>query len=98
MRDEVHFDSITETRSLNRLAPGQYAYSLFGREDVNAPEIVVGIGRWKTIEVCSADRCEEQRVRMAMCLGQQNIEVSHCPYSGDAAIRLARISNSFAPS
>src|SRR5260370_513249 len=98
MRDEVHFDSITHARGLNRLAPGQYAYNFLCCEDVNAAKVVVGIGRWKTIEVCSADRCEEQRVRMASCFGQQNIEVSHCPYSGDAAIRLARISKSFARS
>jgi hypothetical protein len=66
------------------------------RQQVYASEIEVRVWRRKAVEVGAADRREQERIRVFVENGIQQVMPNHAPYSGEAAARRASMRNSFA--
>jgi hypothetical protein len=96
VRHEVHLDRAAKAGELDRFALRQKAHGFPRRQNMDTSEIVVRIGRWESIEMRPADRCEQKWVCVALHFGAQQVVVDHKPYSEPAAIRRALIRNAFA--
>ncbi len=77
-------------------SPGLQPDDFFQRQQMNAPQVVVGVGRRKSVQVRPADRGEQQRVRMLVDLFVQ-VAVDVHGSSSDIAARPALMRNVVGP-
>src|SRR5262249_10552598 len=62
--DQVDLQGIAQGRNFYRLAPRIETYDLMRRQDVNAAQVVIGVGRRKAVKMRAADCGKQKRVRL----------------------------------
>jgi hypothetical protein len=97
VRHQVDLDPVVNARLLYGFGADAEADHLFERQDVDASQIEVRIRRRKAVQMRSADRGEEQRVRMLLDLFLQQRHWHH-GNSSDKARRRALMRNALARS
>src|SRR5262249_17851782 len=95
---KIHLDAFADAGRFDCLLFRQQPQNLSDGQHVDAAKVVVRIRGWKAVQVRAADCREKQRIRMSCRFIAEQVEVDHLPYSGEAAVRRARIKNSLARS
>jgi hypothetical protein len=70
--DEIDFQPVVDPRLLDRLRADVQTDNFFQRKDMNPAQVVVGIRRRKPVQMRSADRREQQRIRVLVELSLES--------------------------
>ena len=95
MRDKVDLQSIMDTGFLNSLRSHFQTDDFSQREQMDTPQVEIGIRRRKSVKVSTADRGEQKGIRMLGYLVVQSW-VDIYGSSSDNAARRALTSKAFA--
>ena len=90
MRDQIDFQAVVDTLFLDRLIAFVESDDGLQWQQVNATQIEVGIGRRETVKMGSADRREQQRVRMRLDVLHHLVVVNRAGVAHGSVSSIAR--------